>query len=186
MLSMLANLFPDAKKICSFHRGVGATDSYTAQADERRNRKTETIAKDHGFEILDLAFSPDKLSVYDDCDLHVGYRVHGHLYFLSRRKPSLLLEEDGRGYSLSRSLNHHGIQAFETTPLSAVTQRILPASIRWHFPRTCGIQASQDAVCMTKRFLQTAIENDFSSFAGVSSVIDATYPQMKRFLSSLP
>jgi hypothetical protein len=39
----------------------------------------------------------DGLSTYDRYDLHVGYRIHGHVSALSRRIPSYLLEQDDRG-----------------------------------------------------------------------------------------
>ncbi|MCW8328232.1 polysaccharide pyruvyl transferase family protein [Photobacterium sp. SDRW27] len=37
------------------------------------------------------------LRIYDNADLHVGYRVHAHVSALKRRVYSYLLEQDGRG-----------------------------------------------------------------------------------------
>ncbi len=37
------------------------------------------------------------LDQYENFDLHVGYRIHGHVSALSRRIPSYLIEQDGRG-----------------------------------------------------------------------------------------
>lgn len=37
------------------------------------------------------------LHIYDNADLHVGYRVHAHVSALKRRVYSYLLEQDGRG-----------------------------------------------------------------------------------------
>jgi hypothetical protein len=34
---------------------------------------------------------------YDKCDLHVGFRLHGHVSALRRGKPSFLFEQDSRG-----------------------------------------------------------------------------------------
>jgi hypothetical protein len=45
------------------------------------------------------------LNLYDKYDLHIGYRVHGHVSALVRRKPSYLLEQDGRGCDYGLSLN---------------------------------------------------------------------------------
>ncbi|WP_306916594.1 MULTISPECIES: polysaccharide pyruvyl transferase family protein [unclassified Arthrobacter] len=45
------------------------------------------------------------LSIYDSCDLHVGYRVHGHVSALKRRKVSYLLEQDGRGADYGLTLS---------------------------------------------------------------------------------
>ncbi|WP_306916596.1 MULTISPECIES: polysaccharide pyruvyl transferase family protein [unclassified Arthrobacter] len=69
------------------------------------------------------------LSIYEDCDLHVGYRVHGHVSALKNRIPSYLMEQDGRGadygLSLSRKVSvPHFLQHFpspdgEKLPLDA-------------------------------------------------------------------
>ncbi|MFH4621120.1 polysaccharide pyruvyl transferase family protein [Vibrio furnissii] len=37
------------------------------------------------------------LKIYDEADMHVGFRVHAHVSTLKRRKVSYLLEQDGRG-----------------------------------------------------------------------------------------
>lgn len=46
----------------------------------------------------------DGLDVYDEFDLHVGFRVHGHVSALKRCKPSYLLEQDGRGADYGSSI----------------------------------------------------------------------------------
>ena len=45
------------------------------------------------------------LDIYEDVDLHIGYRVHAHVSALKRRKPSYLLEQDGRGCDYGLTLN---------------------------------------------------------------------------------
>lgn len=49
---------------------------------------------------------------YKNIDLHVGFRLHGHVYFLRNRRPSFLLAEDGRG-------NGH-LKTFETANVDEV------------------------------------------------------------------
>lgn len=73
----------------------------------------EAIASDSGMEIFRIYLDPDGgLDEYERVDLHIGYRVHGHVSALTRRKPSYLLEQDGRGrdYGLtidrSTSISH--------------------------------------------------------------------------------
>jgi len=44
------------------------------------------------------------LEIYDNADLHIGYRVHAHVSTLKRRKISYLLEQDGRGCDYGLSL----------------------------------------------------------------------------------
>lgn len=61
-----------------------------------RNDEVISIAADAGVEAIEM-YRHRGLSHYDDYDLHVGYRIHGHVSALSRRIPSYLLEQDDRG-----------------------------------------------------------------------------------------
>ena len=62
-----------------------------------------------GVEIIDISGTSDGFSVYDDCDLHVGFRVHAHIYNLSKRNLSILFNEDIRGYGVNHVL---GLESF--------------------------------------------------------------------------
>ena len=44
------------------------------------------------------------MAVLNSADLHIGYRVHSHLYMLSQRKPTVLIAEDARGESQNSTL----------------------------------------------------------------------------------
>jgi hypothetical protein len=60
------------------------------------NDEVIPIAAEAGIEAIEM-YRHRGLSHYDDYDLHVGYRIHGHVSALSRRIPSYLLEQDDRG-----------------------------------------------------------------------------------------
>ena len=47
------------------------------------------------------------------CDLHIGFRVHAHIYNLSKRNRSILLEEDGRGAGVNQSLGLSNIRVYD-------------------------------------------------------------------------
>ncbi len=66
-----------------------------------------------GIKIVNISNSVDGFSVYDDCDLHIGYRVHAHIYNLSNRNISILIEEDGRGAGVNQALGLTTITAYE-------------------------------------------------------------------------
>lgn len=51
----------------------------------------KTLLETHGALCVDTAYLRDAPDSYDHTDLHVGYRLHTHLYFVSKRKPSYLL-----------------------------------------------------------------------------------------------
>lgn len=99
----LKRQFPKAELVCSFHRGI-LPDRYTSLRYGAAYTAMALDAKLLGFKVVDTAYGLEKISFYKGFDLHVGYRVHAHLDFLSRRKPSVLINEDGRGLGMVRSL----------------------------------------------------------------------------------
>lgn len=104
LMSLLRRKFPHAEIICSFHRGI-LPDSHTTLKSSAVYAAMALYARKLGFEVKDVSYSLDKIDFYQTCDFHVGYRVHAHLDFVSRRWPSLLINEDGRGIGMVRSLD---------------------------------------------------------------------------------
>lgn len=96
VLQMLRQRFADADRYCVFHRGLRAGDG-TVRKEALLSRALAACATALGFKVIDAAYDLSSLDFYAEADLHVGYRVHAHLYFLSCRRPSLLISEDGRG-----------------------------------------------------------------------------------------
>ncbi|MFD2237983.1 polysaccharide pyruvyl transferase family protein [Aureimonas populi] len=67
------------------------------------NRVLAARMAELGYELLEVHGEVAKLDLYETVDLHVGYRLHGHLHFLRNRKPSILMVEDARSYGFSRT-----------------------------------------------------------------------------------
>lgn len=93
VLKAIKGLFPDAKLYVSYH----SKPSVMA-------RRVAATAVELGFSELHLYGDSNNLSVYRDIDLHIGYRLHGHIAFLRNRKPSILMVEDARSYGFSRTV----------------------------------------------------------------------------------
>lgn len=104
LLSQLAQRFPEADRYCSFHHGIPHVPGYRNRRTAAYNRLMARVASRLGYTIIDPSGQPDKLDLYDEIDLHAGYRVHGHIHFISAGKPSFLLQQDGRGTGVSESL----------------------------------------------------------------------------------
>lgn len=102
-LKLVAKRFPKAEKICSFHRGI-LPDRYTPWRNSVKYSATAAYAMALGYKVVDTSYGLEKIDFYKDCDLHIGYRVHAHIFFLARRKPSFLINEDGRGQGQAKSL----------------------------------------------------------------------------------
>lgn len=92
IIDMLSQMYKTKEKYISYHSTPNKNSNLIAE-----------YAKKLGFKVLNLYGESENLNHYDDIDLHVGYRLHGHLYFLRTRKPSVLIIEDSRSYGISRS-----------------------------------------------------------------------------------
>jgi polysaccharide pyruvyl transferase WcaK-like protein len=96
IMRLLRARYPQARRYCVFHRGLRA-DGETTRKEVVAVRAMAAVASSLGFEIVDAAYDLSRIDFYGDADLHVGYRVHAHLCFVSQHRPSLLISEDGRG-----------------------------------------------------------------------------------------
>ncbi len=186
ILYLLVNLFPDSELYCSFHRGLKA-DEFTTKADENNTMVIKRKADELGYNVVDASYDLDKIKFYDECDLHVGYRVHAHLYFLSKRKPSILLHEDGRGRGVSESLNLRGIDAFERTSMGYLVDRLNYPKVSGALREVFGIvRPNRYAIEILEDYINEELTNNFARFSGLDKVIDAHYDVMKNFIKNLP
>lgn len=91
-LELMRSTFPEARLYVSFH--------------SKPTEHALTVAR-HAFELGFTELRPygqsKNLDCYNGIDVHVGYRLHGHIYFLRNKKPSILLAEDVRSYGLWRT-----------------------------------------------------------------------------------
>ncbi|MFW5982998.1 MAG: polysaccharide pyruvyl transferase family protein [bacterium] len=70
------------------------------------NPKVEGFCLNNNITCKSLFKNPDEsLDEYDNYDIHVGFRVHAHISMLKRKKPSYLLEQDGRGIDYGLTLD---------------------------------------------------------------------------------
>ena len=70
-------------------------------------------------EIIDISKnSKDMIDLYHSCDLHIGFRVHAHIFMTSQKKHSILLLEDGRGAGISEVINGRYFSAYKIFYLS--------------------------------------------------------------------
>ena len=104
LIKHIKKLFPETDIRVVFHRGMN-------------NVKEEMIKyfETNGIEHIDIAYSSDGFKVYDNCDLHIGFRVHAHIYNLSIRNLSILIGEDSRGMGVNTALGLPNITACNYT-----------------------------------------------------------------------
>jgi hypothetical protein len=112
----LRRCFPQATLTAAFHHGIGADYLASAHADPASLKRRQGLRRkleQMNLECVDVSGSVDRLSAfYDSVDLHIGWRVHAHIYQVSFGRPSLLLAEDARGLSLGEAVTASVIPSF--------------------------------------------------------------------------
>lgn len=186
MLSLARKQYPNARIICSFHRGVGVIDDYTNEEDARNTADLAKYAKELNMEIADLSYGYENYQIYNDVDLHIGFRLHAHLYFLSNRKPSILLHEDGRGKSMSETIGLHGIDAFKPSILkkAATASNIMLKQLKTD--KRVYADINEDAITELEHLIVTHKDNNYLFMNGVFRIFDLNYAVMKEFIHNLP
>ena len=152
-----ARIFPDSKKYLTFHRGILA-DSETHQLESNNLLKLVKVGEDLGYEIKDVSYDVEKIDFYKKCDLHIGYRLHAHIYFLSIRKPTFLIHEDSRGKGFSETLQL----------------------------KTDFHVNDENMVVKFMNGIETEANIQFKSFLGLEKKFEAFFINMKQFFNSLP
>ena len=99
VIQLVKKKFKDLEIYFTFNHGINT--KYSAEF----NKKVAEFLKKEKIKYYELVGSRDLFSVYDDCDFHVGYRVHSHIYCLTRGIPSVLLCEDARGVGMNKTLS---------------------------------------------------------------------------------
>lgn len=156
LIEEVAKMFPDSKRFLCFHRGIEA-DNETTEKESENLKYLADIGEKNNFQVLDVSYDTRKVDFYEDCDLHIGYRVHAHIFFLSMRKPSFLIHEDGRGAGFSKTLNLSG--DLHTLDEDALTKMMLT--------------------------IEHEKNNNFNGFIGMEKSFQSYFVNMKQFFKSL-
>lgn len=118
VLITLKDMFPDAEVVTVFHHSI-AEDYLQTDGATKKLYKTHLQFKDwleeNDFAYVDISGSAENLmEFYDSCNMHVGYRVHAHIFMSSISKLSVLLNEDGRGRALEKVIGGKIIDAYKS------------------------------------------------------------------------
>ncbi len=95
LISKVSEIYPDSRIVFVFHRGKN-----TPNLDSLK----QAITNQGIAEIFLMNDGIKSFSIYDSCNLHIGFRVHAHIFNLSQRHKTILIEEDGRGAGVNEAL----------------------------------------------------------------------------------
>lgn len=153
----LKKKYPKATIEYMFHRGVSRdrlTDGITAKYIMRLIKGLKKL----GVAYHDISYGDEGFRLYDSCELHVGYRVHAHIYNLSERRMSILIEEDSRGAGVNEALGLVGIKAYKRKMSSnannvvKICNKIIPLTIANNYAYS-EVEHYIDYILMTKGFI---------------------------------
>lgn len=185
LIAGLQKMAPNAEFTAVFHRGISA-GKYASELEGKRLEHTVDRVRDQGIRIIDASYGTQELSVYNDVDFHVGYRVHAHAYCVSQRVPSFLLWEDGRGQGMSLNLGIKGIAARKRRILDLLP---LPNKIRrgyGHLERRVKLIGRQSVRPEAEREMLKMIQNQalkgYPMFTHIPDRLDQLFQRMKKFL----
>ncbi|CAK0764501.1 PS_pyruv_trans domain-containing protein [Gammaproteobacteria bacterium] len=178
-LEILRNVFPHADIVVPLHHGLKATAIYSPKKDFVRGHQAILKMMDRWKIIpVDISGSFDTLQkVYMDCDFHLGYRLHAHIFMLSAGKPSLLIAEDGRGVAFQHVLGD--------TIIPGLMPNLphLPFGLR--LPRRYSIRGARIYAWLAA-LLDHELTNNFPHSSQAMNSINQLWPEMHRFLMRLP
>jgi len=177
-------VFPKAVTEVVFHHAVGqkylethgaASDLHQAQERFLAWLEAEKIP------YVDISGSAENLmEYYSGCDLHIGYRVHAHIFMSSVAKPSVLLSEDGRGIALKEVLSGVSLESYSSCAKNKVVTALHKASIPFddYVP---ALGMISDLEHQLKYETSRGVR-----FGQVKDNIRRHFPQMESFIKALP
>lgn len=107
LVEWMKKQYPYAEIVFSFNNGI--LTKYSAEC----NLLVKQFLDENQIKWINMERDSSKFHEYDNADLHVGFRVHSHLYCMAHRIPTILIEEDRRGYGMSDILGLRHIFAYD-------------------------------------------------------------------------
>ena len=113
---------------------------------------------------------------YSQADLHIGFRVHAHIFMSSISKPSILLTEDGRGKALKNILGGLILDSY-----LGLNKPFL-GKYRLNDPFKTNLRLPDDLI----NNLNYELNNSYPRLKNTRQNIDSLFPVIKQFVEQLP
>ncbi|AMR67632.1 polysaccharide pyruvyl transferase family protein [Aquipseudomonas alcaligenes] len=182
----LKEYFKDSEFEVVFHHGLNPDvflQSHGAKKEhnQRHNQFAQWLASET-IAYTDISGSAENLvEYYSGVDLHIGYRVHAHIFMNSVSRMSILVAEDGRGKAAEKVIGGMVVEGFEdyrTDFLSKALKKVNPAYDRY----IANTRITDDILAQVQYELLSRGHRGTVSRA----MIDTNLLVMKRYLEMLP
>jgi hypothetical protein len=131
---------------------------------------------------VDISGSAENLiNYYSDVDLHIGYRVHAHIFMNSISKFSILINEDGRGKALKNVIEGiviDGYDKYKHTFISRVLNKLLKS-----YDKFQANKYMEDELINSIKYEE---QIDFNRIRISREIINNNFNIMKKFIQQLP
>lgn len=158
LYSEVKNLFPESE-ITVVQHGI--------------NKQIDTYCKLNNIITKRIYEDPNQgLSIYDEIDLHIGYRVHAHVSALSRKCYSYLMEQDGRGCDYGLTIN----RKISIPSYSVPKAKFSPRSLAKLLLKGDGRIASNVPIGPAEQMIamiRTDSANEFDKFSGLDHQLES-------------
>lgn len=176
----------------AFHHSLKSEDFSKAYSDKaafyKKHEEFANWLSANRISYTDISGSAENLiNYYNQSDLHIGYRVHAHIFMCSVNRLSVLIAEDGRGKALRDTINGLVLD----NEFGAYDEGQKKKSLYKRALLKLGV--INPSVMPNKKIVGDLTANlgyeESTGFARIRTtrvVIDALYQQMKMFLDQLP
>lgn len=181
----LKERFNRSRFAVAFHHSIDEryVDAYgTRNQLYRAQRKMVDWLEQHNIEYRDISGNAESMiHFYSECDLHVGFRVHAHIFMSSISRPSLLLAEDGRGKAVSLVIGSTVLDAYTKRKLSFFSRACRKIGLTRFGTYVAAKNLEDDVIRFCDYELTKGVR-----FSSVRKNIQQHYPIMRRFIEQLP
>ena len=156
--------------------------SYKLSEHAYKHNKFADWLDSNGIGYVDISGSAEKLmDYYKQIDIHIGYRVHAHIFMNSISKMSILISEDGRAKGVKSAINGIVLDGFihlRGSILHKALSKLLPSYDLY------SSNASLSREITWEYEYEKLI--DYARLKTSRKIIDSNYQIMHKFLQQLP
>nr|WP_245000425.1 polysaccharide pyruvyl transferase family protein [Marinobacter daepoensis] len=131
---------------------------------------------------VDISGSAESLTnYYSEVDLHIGYRVHAHIYMNSISKMSILIAEDGRGKAVEKVIGGlviNGVNYYCNDLMSKVLKKVFNFYDRYK----PNVRCADDVIAQ----FDFEVYGNAQRFRASRALVDFNLESMKSYLAKLP
>jgi hypothetical protein len=183
-ISKLRDYFTEADFNVVFHHSIDKNIFLTRYGKLNniyyKQKELSEWLDDNNINHVDISGSEQNLiNHYSFCDLHVGFRVHAHIFMNSISKPSVLISEDSRGKALKDVISGMIFDGYADIKPRMKVCRVL------HI-RQDRYVTNNNLPNDLMNNINYELTNRIPRFAITRKNIDAHFDVMKRYLAQLP